>query len=185
MQRAGHTPAHSSHPMHFSMPSSYRLRTCRPWKRSGFGRFSAGYSVVRRGRNIWRNVTAKPFASPTTTPPLVRLRRRPLGPRIASTSRRSPTSVWSGRSPSDHLADGLVAAGHAQSQQPEHEHGTTERGGHRDPPVPALVTRHDHDAGHHHREEGELDEPLPPEVHELVIAQPWQRGAQPDGPEEE
>ena len=46
MQRAGQTPAHSSQPMHFSMPSSYRLSTWRPWRRSGFGRFSFGYWVV-------------------------------------------------------------------------------------------------------------------------------------------
>src|SRR6185295_12744792 len=61
MHWAGQTPAHSSQPMHFSIPSSYRLRMWRPWKRVGFGRLASGYSVVTRGpRSAWRRVTANP-----------------------------------------------------------------------------------------------------------------------------
>ena len=45
MQSAGHTPAHSSQPMHFSMPSSYRLRTWRPCRRSGLAIFSSWVSL--------------------------------------------------------------------------------------------------------------------------------------------
>src|SRR4051812_41424563 len=64
MQRAGQTPAHNSQPMHFSMPSSYRLRTWRPWNRSGFGRFSSGYWTVTFGSNICLKVTRKPSRYP-------------------------------------------------------------------------------------------------------------------------
>ena len=51
--------------------------------------------------------------------------------------------------------------------------------------VPALLLRdHDH-ARDHHPEEGDLDEELPPEVHELVVAQPRQRRPQPHGAEQQ
>ena len=54
--------------MHFSMPSSYRLSTWRPWMRSGFTRlgpesFTYGTVTVRPVSvplNILRNVTPNP-----------------------------------------------------------------------------------------------------------------------------
>ena len=58
---AGQTPAQSSQPMHFSIPSSYRLRTWRPCSRSGLGIFSFGYSVVSRLSKSVLNVTVKPL----------------------------------------------------------------------------------------------------------------------------
>src|SRR6056297_854465 len=85
MHLAGHTPAQSSQPMHFSIPSSYLLRTWRPCSRSGFGilrswstsgsaallRFLAPrppeYSVVTclpPNNRCWRMVTANPSKYP-------------------------------------------------------------------------------------------------------------------------
>src|SRR3990172_4692563 len=73
MQRAGQAPAHSSQPMHFSIPSGYRLRTWRPWKRCGLARISFGYSVVtmslpRIPREKSLPVTRRPLQISSMTP---------------------------------------------------------------------------------------------------------------------
>ena len=58
---AGHTPAHNSQPIHFSIPSSYLLSTCLPWNLCGFFLNSFGYLSVTDFLNNSLKVTFKPF----------------------------------------------------------------------------------------------------------------------------
>src|SRR3546814_20919203 len=98
MQRAGHTPAQSSQPMHFSMPSSYRLSTWRPWRRSALGFFGPeffAYSLVtvrpdREPLRSFPKLTLIPPRSPISRPPRSAHVAAPLGepPRGGAGTRR-------------------------------------------------------------------------------------------------
>src|SRR5688500_2222559 len=156
MHWAGQTPAHSSQPMHFSIPSSYLFRMWRPWNRVGFGRLASGYSVVTRGPNrAWRSVTANPPHLPIgrLLPFREDLDARPAGSRPVR---------------------------HAGNEHAEVDGDEPERHDGIDPEWPVLVLCHPVRGRHGQPPETGGDPDLPCDVHELVVAEAGQRGAEPD-----
>src|SRR5580698_9515795 len=152
MHRAGQTPAHNSQPMHFSIPSSYRLRTCRPWNRSGFSRFSCGYRSVSLSSNMVLNVTLKPSRNAMSAPPQL-----PAGGGRG-------VAVLAGASRSH--ADG--AGQEEEAEQPADGHAD------RVLPPADLDGRDDEQP-----EQRDGDHDLPAEIHQLVVPQAGQRGPEP------
>ena len=116
------------------------------------------------------------------------LEREPLGdlaaPDLAQRDREAAEPAHQRRHLISSSSSRLASATDAYSVPPTTS-APTIADGQDDPHRPALVLRDHDDAGDHHPEEGDLDEELPAERHELVVAQPRHRGAHPDRAEQQ
>src|SRR6266536_3090106 len=194
MASAGQAHAHSSQPMHFSSPSGHRLSWWRPWNRGAVGTLTSGYCTVSTLVNSWWKATPKPLTG-------LRKSVKPTGDLlwrdamvVGCVERRHGEAaggrlVWGGGRASefgDQFLD-LVPRGdpvphERHQQQRDHRRAAV----HQD--VVAAVTLvgpglHEGDQ----KDPAELDghEDLPAQLHQLVVADPGQRAAQPDEEEDE
>src|SRR3954451_8753214 len=193
--------------MHLSRPSACRWSTGRPWSRGAVGRFSSGYSSVTTFLNIVLKVTPKPATGATRS--FSPLGRSALG-RSGSSLPRSGRAVLSGpltrhllhwrwvvvhggrsgqhgnrMAATSGRRHGLLCLLHLlvlddeRADQEDEGDGDADVRNALDAAVPRVAQlaerRHDHQP-----DQAEGNQDLPPELHELVVAQPRQRAAQPD-----
>src|SRR5580692_6420937 len=208
MASAGHAQAHSSQPMHFSSPSGHRLSWWWPWNRGAVGRLSSGYMTVSTFLNISWKVTPKPLTglSQLSTCDLlsggvcmadtsvegglridtdaVVVRQVERGNRECRGRRRGAGLGIIG------LAGDLVPRRTLLGRAfPHHGQGHDEQDDDAEDHVGGLAVRVEppraHGGDQQDPDDGDRDEDLPADRHELVVPDPGQRAAEPDEAEEQ